>query len=67
MPDRSIRYLLLSEDAYAHSSVKPNTEHFEFSALNKQCNSPRDTGRVATLDQGIDVPFNIINDKHEAE
>ena len=55
-PDRSRWYLLLSEDAFAHSSVMPNTKHFEFSALNRQNSSPRDTGHVATPDQGIDVP-----------
>ena len=31
--------------------------HFKFSALDCQCSSPRDTGRVATPDQGIDVPL----------
>ena len=31
--------------------------HLKFSALNRQCSSPRDTGRVATPDQGIDVPL----------
>ena len=31
--------------------------HIKFSALDKQCSSPRDTGRVATPDQGIDVPL----------
>ena len=53
-------YLLLSEDALVHSSVMPNTEHFEFSALNRQCSSPRDTRRVATPDQGIDVPLSYL-------
>jgi hypothetical protein len=28
-----------------------------FPALNQQCSSPRATGRVATPDQGIDVPL----------
>ena len=31
--------------------------HLKFLALNRQCSSPRDTGRVATPDQGIDVPL----------
>ena len=31
--------------------------HLKFSALDRQCSSPRDTGRVATPDQGIDVPL----------
>ena len=31
--------------------------HIKFSALDKQCSSPRDTGRVATPDQGINVPL----------
>ena len=31
--------------------------HFKFSTLDCQCSSPRDTGRVATPVQGIDVPF----------
>ena len=31
--------------------------HLKFSALNRQCSSPRDTGRVATPDQGVDVPL----------
>ena len=31
--------------------------HIKFSALDKQCSSPRDTGRVETPDQGIDVPL----------
>ena len=31
--------------------------HLKFSALDRQCSSPRDTGRVAIPDQGIDVPL----------
>ena len=31
--------------------------HLNFSALNRQCSSPRDTGRVAAPDQAIDVLF----------
>ena len=31
--------------------------HLKFSALDRQCSSPRDTGRVATPDQGVDVPL----------
>ena len=45
------------EDAFARSSVNPNTKHIEFSALNRQRSSPRDIGRVATPDQEIGVPL----------
>ena len=31
--------------------------HLKFSALDRQCSSPRDTGQVATPGQGIDVPL----------
>ena len=31
--------------------------HLKFSTLDRQCSSPRDTGRVATPDQGINVPL----------
>ena len=31
--------------------------HLKFSALKRQYSSPGDTGRVATPDQGIDVPL----------
>ena len=68
MPDKSQMVLIFSEDALVHSSIMPNTEHFEFSALNRQCSSPRDTGQVATPDQGIDTPLLIlVNDKPEAQ
>ena len=42
--------------------------HIKFSALDKQCSSPQDTGRVATPDQGIDTPLSIlVIDKPEAQ
>ena len=39
-----------------HNLLK-NYIALKFSALDCQCSSPRDTGRMATPDQGIDVPL----------
>ena len=53
----SSRLRLGAADQPEDHNLLENYMALKFSALDCQCSSPRDTGRVATPDQGIDVPL----------
>ena len=55
------RLRLGAADQPEDHNILKNYIALKFSALDCQCSSPRDTGRVVTPDQGIDV-FNINNE-----
>ena len=52
----SLRLRLGAADQPEDYNLFENYIALKFSALDCQCSSPRDTGQVATPDQGIDVP-----------
>ena len=54
---QSSRLRLGAADQPEDQNLLGNYIALKFSALDCQCSSPRDTGRVATLHQGIDVPL----------
>ena len=53
----SSRLGLGAADQPEDHNLLENYIELKFSALDCQCSSPRDTGRVATPDQGIDTPL----------
>ena len=53
----SSRLRLGATDQPKDHNLLENYIALKFSALDCQCSSPRDTGRVATPDQGIDTPL----------
>ena len=54
---KSSRHRLDAVDQPEDHNLLENYIALKFSTLDCKCSSPRDTGRVATLDQGIDVPL----------
>ena len=54
---QSSRLGLGAADQPEDHNLHGNLLHLKFSALDRQCSSPRDTGQVTTPDQGIDVPL----------
>ena len=53
----SSRLRLGAADQPEDHNLLENYIALKFSALDCQCSSPQDTGRVATPDQGIDTPL----------
>ena len=54
---QSLRLRLGAADQPEDHNLLGNYIALKFPALDYQCSSPRDTGRMATQDQGIDVPL----------
>ena len=54
---KSSRLRLGAADQPEDHNLLENYFALKFSALDCQCSSPQDTGRVATPDQGINVPL----------
>ena len=54
---KSSRLRLGAADQHEDHNLLENYIALKFSALDCQCSSPRDIGRVATPDHGIDVPL----------
>ena len=54
---QSSRLRMGAADHPEDHNILENYIALKFSTLDCQCSSPRDTGRVATPDQGIDVPL----------